>query len=376
MKYPSNSSVLYLDYNATHPPIPEILQEALENYQSSYFNPSGITRFSLKNQGKIESARKYFAELSSKPADSLVFSSTGTESNYFLLHCIALRFPTKEILVSPYEHSSIWQGLHDLGFQCTELPGDKSGELPLMALETELKKKPRPLVCLYAGNETGVIQPIHEISEILARYGMPLFSDAMQALGKIPIAYHALSGFTCSGHKIGGGMGASLCYFEDLRKDVHLLGGGNQENGHRAGTENHFAIQAFAESSRYQEKALIEKTARTRSWREQIESHFQEWGAHVVAESSPRLPNTSFLILPIEDMDFFFMGLEEAGICIATGSSCKSRAREAPRTLLRMGYSPEEGLRAIRISTGIFNTELEVSRFLEVSKKLLHSLAS
>jgi cysteine desulfurase len=375
MNSPSETeSVVYLDYNATHPPFPQILEENFKNYSRSFFNPSGITRFSLRNQGKIEAARKYFASSFGTKENDLVFSSTGTEANYLLLQCLKSELKNLEIISSPFEHSSMIGAYSDLGFKPEFLKTDKSGQIQLAHLRELLETNPRPVVCLMAGNETGVIQPMKEIFSLCQEFGTYLFSDLMQAFCKIEIDFSLFDGFTCSAHKIGGGLGSALTVFKNLPKDHHLFQGGNQENNHRAGTENFPSILSFADSARLQLDTLKEKNLRLKSFQKLIEDSITEWGAEIVAKDSPRLPNTTFAILPFEDIDFLLMGLESKGICISTGSSCKSRAREASTSLLKMGYSNDEALRAIRISTGYFSTEAEIQFFLNELRTLALSL--
>lgn len=367
-------SVVYLDYNATHPPFPQILEENFKNYSRSFFNPSGITRFSLRNQGKIETARKYFASSFGTKENDLVFSSTGTEANYLLLQCLKTELKNHELISSPFEHSSMLGAYTDLGFQIEFIKTDKTGQIQLSHLKELLKTNPRPVVCLMAGNETGVIQPMNEIYALCKEFRSDLFSDLMQAYCKIEIDFNMLRGFTCSAHKIGGGLGSALTVFRNLPKDYHLFQGGNQENNHRAGTENFPSILSFADSVKLQLDALKDKNLRLRSFQKLIEASITEWGGEIVAKDSPRLPNTTFAILPFEDIDFLLMGLEAKGICISTGSSCKSRAREASTSLLKMGYSNDEALRAIRISTGYFTTETEIDFFLNELGALALSL--
>lgn len=363
-------SLAYFDYNATHPPFQEILSKALKNYTENFYNPSGPTRFSLSRQSLIEQARNYFSEITKKEKDKFVFSGTGTEANLFLLNCIQSIY--EEILVSPFEHSSIYENLHSLKIPFKLIRTDKSGIIDLNDLEKKFKEKNSPLLLIYAGNETGVIQPILEAKKILGEFS--IYSDLMQAFGKIPIEFGSLSGFSFSGHKIGAGLGASITYFEKLKKDFGILKGGNQENGHRAGTENSTAIEAFLETSKFQLNNLEQKNEKLLGFRNLIESELKKLDIEIISENSPRLPSTIFAILPIEDVDFFMLGLEERKVLISNGSSCKSRTREASKSLLNMGYSNEEALKAIRISMGYFTTKEEVEKLIFTIKEVLNLL--
>jgi cysteine desulfurase len=167
--------------------------------------------------------------------------------------------------------------------------------------------------------------------------------------------------------------GAVVCIPLEIKSDYKIFKGGNQENNLRAGTENTPAILCIKDASVLQLSTLEEKNSRLVGFKTSIENNLKEKGGIIIAENSNRLPSTTFVILPTEDIDFILMGLEEKGIIVSTGSSCKSRARDASPSLLSMGYSKEEALRAIRISTGIFTTEEEIEILnLELNKLLVN----
>ncbi len=372
------SKILYFDYNATHPPFTEIVVEVYKEYAQNYFNPSGATRFSLSRQSLLESVRAYFGEITNKDKNQFVFSSTGTEANALLIAGLTEYLEKfKRVIVSPFEHSSFYGSLDYYKIPFELLRTDKSGLVDLNDLETKMNEHPSPVFVIYAANETGVIQPMQEIFSITSKFEMPIFSDLMQAFGKIEIDYSILEGFTFSGHKIGAGMGASLTYLPSkyLKKDFGILKGGNQENNHRAGTENSPAILAFQNAAKLQLSSLKEKNERLTNYKSKIEKTLREIGAEIIAESSPRLPSTTFTLLPIEEIDFFMMGMEEANIVVSTGSSCKSRTRDPSFSLLRMGYSKEEALRAIRLSTGYFTQQEEIERLLDCMRHTIQKLS-
>lgn len=374
----TNKEISYFDYNATHPPFADIISKAYEDYTQNFFNPSGATRFSLSRQSLLETARGYFGEITNKDKNQFVFSSTGTEANALLVAGLVESLQNhKRVLVSPFEHSSFYGALDYYKIPFELLKTDKSGIVDLNDFEEKMKAHPSPVFVIYAANETGVIQPLKEMYLIASKFEMPIFSDLMQAFGKIEVDFSILEGFTFSGHKIGAGMGASLTYLPSkyLKKDLAILKGGNQENNHRAGTENSPAILAFENAAKRQLSSLKDKNERLLGFQLKIEAVLKELGAEIISESSPRLPSTTFTLLPIDEIDFFMMGMEEANIVVSTGSSCKSRTRDPSFSLLRMGYSKEEALRAIRISTGYFTNQTDVERLLESMRNIIQKLS-
>lgn len=377
MKSPLTNEIKYFDYNATHPPFAEILESCLATYLSEFYNPSGITRYSLKNQGKIEQTRKYLVTLTGGHEKQFVFSATGTEANYLLIQSLRVLYPNLDsLIVSPFEHSSMYAAIESYGFSVDLIKTEKSGIIDIQNLEKKLKENPRPVVCLYAGNETGVIQPAEEISKLTKKYGQLFYSDLMQGFCKVHLNFSLFDGYTFSGHKIGAGMGAAVTYLPNADTNFRVFGGGNQENDHRAGTENTFAIECLKKVSKFQLEYLEEKNKRLQLYQSMIETSLEEMGCTIIAKNSKRLPNTTFLILPIQAVDFFLLGMEEKGILVSTGSSCKSRAREASKSLLHMGYTEEEALRCIRISTGYFTTKEEVEQLLSRAKELIQKFQS
>jgi cysteine desulfurase len=369
--------IRYFDYNATHPPIPECIQVGWEDYQSEFYNPSGITRFSLRNQGKIESVRKHLAHVSGFPEKGIIFTSTGTEANYTLIAAIRKKFPDQTVFyTSSLEHSSFYAAIRDFQFTIIQVPTDKSGLPDLDFLERGLKANPGPIGFVYATNESGILHPISEIRNLATRYSVPLVSDCMQSYGKMFMDFSALDGFSCSGHKIGGGMGTGVAGLrqELLGKDWSIFHGGNQENGRRAGTENLASILSFRAASEYQWSNLGGNIIRYKSMQTYLESELEAMGAEIVGKSSLRLPSTVFAILDTEDVDFLMMNLESNGYLIATGSSCKSRAREASSGLLAMGYPTERALRAVRISFGTYTRWEELESLVEILKSTLERI--
>jgi cysteine desulfurase len=376
MKSHSTEKIYYFDYNATHPPFEETIQRKLLDYSLHFFNPSGATKFSLNRQSTIEDCRLTLSKITNKKKNNFIFCSTGTEANHLLIGHVSKKSFFKKFYISPFEHSAFEGALELYKLDFSYIPLMENGDLDLYELEKRFKNEPGIIACLLVGNETGTIFPYKEMYSIAKKYGGYFISDLMQGFLKTEIDFSFFDGFTFSGHKIGSGMGASAVYLDDsLISDYLLFKGGNQENGFRAGSENSFAISCLNEVSNLQNNSLIDKLNRLKVFQKKIETRIKSLECKIIEESKPRVPSTTFCLLPIEDIDFFMMGIESKNIVISTGASCKSRVREPSNTLLKLGYSEEQALRAIRISYGIFTTEDEIDYLLENIESTLSALS-
>lgn len=363
--------MIYLDYNATHPPIPEVLEKNVARLISNPANPSGISAFSQANQAWIEESRARLALLLGswvKPGH-LHFVSTGTESLYQLLSSFTSHGDT--IITSALEHSAFFAACEDLGLTVEKIPVDPGGRASpddLAAVCDRIAASGRKVACVSVmgmHNETGVLHPVSELARVSRDRGIPFVSDMIQAAGKVPLEIDELDGFVINGHKFGAGFGAAVVVIRG-RRARPLFRGGLQEDERRAGTENLSAIGALPDALEKQLHSLSEKMERTAAFQKRIEDFLiGECGAKVAARESPRAPNTTFAVLPrAANMDFLLMGLDRSGIVVSTGSSCKSRTRRPSQTLLALGFSEAESLRALRISTGLYTNVNEIESFL------------
>lgn len=364
---------LYFDYNATHPPCVDILQKNLESWAENPANPSGISSASQANQGRIEKSRAQLAALLSGPGQKLVpealhFVSTGTEALYQMVHTYASR--GDRVLLSNTEHPAMAAACEDQGLVIDWLSVDQNGLVdPADAQRLLARNRYAFLSVLSVSNETGALQPVAELSRIAREAGTPFLSDCAQAVGKIQLDYSLFDAFTINGHKYGAGFVAAL-YSRKPAKPIFR--GGLQETEKRAGTENLYSILNAADCLAWQQETLQEKNARLARFQQHIEETLvRETGAIVAAAGAPRCKNTSYLVFPHqEDMDFFFMGLDQERIVVSTGSSCKSRTRQPSSILVAMGFSRDEAMRAVRISTGAFTQEADVTEMLSAMVRI------
>ncbi len=372
--------MLYFDYNSTHPPIKQILIKNLNHYLENFSNPSGINFYSQKNFSLLEQKRNILKQILQKfyyinPLQyNIVFNSTGTESVYQMVY--SYFDPEKPIvIVSPYEHECFYKVCEDVNAKTIFLSANSMGFVEPKEIHSILNKiNPEEvsfISCIAVSNETGIIQPIKELASISKEYNIPFISDTIQIAGKRPMDIDLVNGFTINGHKIGAGYGCSIYVG---KKAKPIFRGGLQENELRAGTENLPAIFNTVDAFLWQmeNQNLYEKT---KVFQNQIEDFLkQECNAIIVGELSPRISTTTYALFPdIDDFDFLMMYLDQEGIVYSTGSSCKSRTRQASELLIRMGYSKDLSQKALRFSYGIFTTEEEVQIFIEKFKKIYKS---
>ena len=353
---------IYLDYNATAPLRPEVSVRVSELLEAPA-NPSSSHRFGRDAKKHLEDARKTIAENISAFPNEIIFMSCGSEAN-----TTALRgFPDRRVLVSVIEHSSVLNNGEAL------IAVDANGIIELTALDTLLAQTPNALVSIMlANNETGVIQPIREAAEICKKHGALLHTDAVQALGKIPVDFTALGVdmMTMAAHKMGGPIGAAaLVVRQDLLLAPLLVGGG-QELRRRAGTENIAAIGGFARAVELIDFAQMQ---RLRGWLDAMEQTLIQKGATIFPITeyrvpNTRLPNTSCLAIGNLSQEVMLMKLDLAGFAVGAGSACSSGRIEPSHVLSAMDVEKDLASRAIRISGGWATTEDEIK---EITVSLL-----
>lgn len=338
---------IYLDYNATAPLRPEVIARVTE-LLAAPANASSVHGYGRAAKKHLEDARKMIAETIGAFANEIIFVSCGSEAN-----SMALRgFSDRRILASAIEHSSVLQ------YADATIPVDANGIVDLAALDAMLANSAPALVSvILANNETGVIQPIAAIAQICKKHSALLHTDAVQALGKIPVDFTALGCdmMTIAAHKMGGPLGAAaLVIRQDLAIKPMLIGGG-QELRRRAGTENVAAIAGFARAVELIDLAQMQ---RLRGWLDVLESSLP--GYTVFSASALRLPNTVALAKPGISQEVMLMKLDLAGFAVSAGSACSSGRIEPSHVLLAMGVDKGLAGAAIRISGGWATTEAEI----------------
>lgn len=360
------NGAVYLDHNATTPLRPEA-RRAVEAAFATTGNPSSAHRFGRAARRAVEDAREQLARLVGARPDAVVFTSGGTEANALALSGQALSaMGRRRVLVSAVEHPSVLAAAPG----ATRIPVDGDGTVDLAALENALAADSEPALVsiMLANNETGAIQPVAKAAEIARRFGAIVHCDAVQAAGKIAIDVRALGAHlvSLSGHKFGGPMGTGALIVDDAVSLAALIGGGGQERGRRAGTENVPGIAGLGAAA---EAALagLDAFARLADWRDALESRVLAAApsARVVGRGAARLPNTSCLALPGMAAETQVMALDLAGVAVGAGAACSSGKTKVSPVLAAMGLDADMAGSAIRASLGWTTGEGDIERFIE-----------
>ncbi|GLH75267.1 cysteine desulfurase [Bradyrhizobium sp. SSBR45G] len=367
---------IYLDWNATTPLRPEA-RAAMVVAMDLVGNPSSVHAEGRRARRVMEDAREVIARGLGAVARRVVFTSGGTEANVLALSpgLKAPAGPVERLLVSAVEHASVLAGGRFAPAAVLTIPVGPSGVVDLGRLEALLAGGPPALVSVMAANnETGVLQPVSDVAEIVRRAGGLLHVDAIQAFGKIPIDIKQMGAdlVAVSAHKIGGpkGIGA-LVLGAGVEELVPLLRGGGQERGRRAGTENVVGIAGYGAAAGAALAALEADLARVTALRERLEAGLcRTPGVTVFSSDTARLPNTTLFTAPGMKAETAVIGFDLEGIAVSSGSACSSGKVQPSHVLEAMGVSSAAAQGAVRLSLGWSTTEAEVDRCLEAWRKL------
>src|SRR5215207_5436265 len=372
---------VYLDWNATTPLRPEARQAMAAAWDMAG-NPSSVHAEGRQARRLVEDARTAVATaISARPQD-VVFASGGTEANAMALTPGLRRaagWPVQRRLVSAIEHTSVLSGGRFPADAITAIKVSGVGSVDLDHLRTLLADGPPALVSvMLANNETGAIQPVAEVADIMHGAGGLLHVDAIQAFGKIPFDVKSIQAdlVTLSAHKIGGSKGVgALVLAEDVQGLEPLLRGGGQELGRRAGTENVAGIAAFGAAVRVSMAALQGDAARLQALRERLEKGLRQTpGMIVFSEGTPRLPNTTLFTVPGLRAETAVIGFDLGGIAVSSGSACSSGKVQPSHVLAAMGVGRELAQGAVRLSLGWSTSEAEIDLALQAWRKLADAL--
>lgn len=357
--------MIYLDYNATAPMLPQV-KDAMTALLGEALNPSSVHAGGRKAKKLLEDARRDIAQALGAFPNEVLFTASGTEANNMVLHA----FKDRPLLVSAIEHASVGKTGSLLG--AAVIPVDHNGVVKLDALASQLEAlgKPALVSVMLANNETGVIEPIPEIADLVHQHGGLLHVDAVQGLGKIRVDWGLLKAdmLTLSSHKVGGPMGAAALLVRNDLPIKPLLTGGKQELGRRASTENIAAIHGFAVAVKAMADCYDAK--RQLALRKVLESEMRAAApnARQYVFNVPQLPNTLMIEMPGVTSETQLMYFDLAGFAISAGSACNSGRVEASSVLLAMGEDIKTASCVIRVSLGWATTDEDVHAFADMWK--------
>ena len=372
---------VYLDWNATTPLRPEARQAMAAAWEVAG-NPSSVHAEGRQARRLVEDARTAVAAAVGGRPQDVVFTSGGTEANALALTPGLRRGagePVRRLLVSAIEHPSVLSGGRFSPEAIGTIQVTGSGLIDIDHLRRLLAVEPPALVSvMLANNETGALQPVGEVADIVHEAGGVLHVDAIQALGKIPININAMKAdlVTLSAHKIGGPKGVGALVVADGTQGLEpLLRGGGQELGRRAGTENVAGIAAFGAAVRAAMAALEGDATRLRGLRDRLEGGLEQTpGTIVFAGGVPRLPNTTLFTVPGLKAETAVIGFDLGGIAVSSGSACSSGKVQPSHVLEAMGFGKELAQGAVRLSLGWSTSEADIELTLKAWRMLANAL--
>ena len=368
--------MIYLDHNATTPVLPEAVEAMLPWLTKQWGNPSSIHAPGRFARRAIEEARGKVAELIGAKREQVMFTSGATEANNSAIHSALLADPSKRhIVTSAVEHSAVLAYCDYLerhhGVEVTRLAVDGRGGLSADALRDSIRPDTALVSLMWANNETGVIWPVGEFAAICAAKAVPFQTDAVQAVGKIPVRFGegGASFLSLSGHKFGAPKGIGALVVAEPDSFVPFLHGGKQEHGHRGGTENVAHIVALGAAAEVVQGRGFDGWAAVAELRDAFERDVCRLieGAEVNGAGSFRLPNTSNIHFPDMDGDALVTFLDQQGICVSSGSACLEGAIAPSHVIFAMTGSHDRASESIRISLSQHTSPSEIE---EVSKAL------
>lgn len=364
---------VYLDHNATTPPDPRVVAAMLPWLEGQFGNASSRHEYGRRARQAIDEARQQVAAAVNAHPTEVVFTSGGSESNNLFIKGAAASFKPGVLAVSAVEHPCVLKPAAQLakqGWEIRTVAVDGKGRVNFENFAEVLESTPKLVSVMLANNETGVVQDVAALASAAKTAANGWFhTDAVQALGKLPIDFRVLNAagvhaMTLSAHKAHGPKGAAALILDKRVELQPLIAGGGHERGLRSGTENVAAIVGFALAAELAAGRVAEVSARLRTMRDKLEAGLVAMGAQIFAADAVRLPNTCYFALPGIDGETLVGKLDREGFAVASGAACSSANPEPSHVLRAMGVDPALARGAVRISLGAGNTEAEIEQFI------------
>ncbi len=371
--------MIYLDNAASTQIHEDVLESMLPYLKEQYGNASSIHRYGRLAKKAIEKARKQIALLINADPSEIFITSGGTESNNTVLMGISRN--DSSIVTSSIEHDAILEPCKKLtqnGLHVDYLPVDKFGTVDPLELKNHLSDNTCLVSIMFGNNEVGTVQKISEIAKICNERKIPFHTDAVQAVGKIPINVKELGIdlLSISSHKLHGPKGIGALYIKNgIKIDPVILGGG-QEHGLRSGTENVANIVGFGKACEIAKNNLNDNVEYVTALRDMLIEKVLNEIPEVTLNGDPtsRLPNNAhFTFLGVNGEDLIIK-LDEYGIAASTGSACSVNTQRASHVLQAMGFSHEQITGSLRLTMGVFNNEKDIEQTVTSLKKIVEEL--
>ena len=376
---------VYLDYSATTPVKPEVLEAMIPYFTENYGNPSSLYAFGQNSKEAVRKARGQLADLIGANTKEVFFTSSGTEADNwaFISGAMWKRKKGMHVITSVIEHHALLHSgkfLEKEGFEVTYLPVDEQGFVKPDDLKKALRADTTIVSIIFANNEIGTIQPVEELCRITHEQSALFHTDAVQALGNIPIDVKKLDIdlMSMSAHKIYGPKGIGALY---IRKGINLPGymhGGAQESGKRAGTENLTGIVGFGKAAELAAENLESHIVKIRELRDYFIEKVMEQIPNIKLNGSleSRLPGNVNITFKNIEGEAILMLLDLAGISVSTGSACSSASLEPSHVLQAIGVPTEESHGSIRFTLGDFTTKEDLDYTIEKLREAVEKLRS
>lgn len=371
-----------MDNNATTRVADEVLAEMLPLLKDFYGNPSSMHTFGGKVGKKIRYAREQVAQLLQCDPAEIVFTGCGTESDNTAIKGVLAANPNKhKIITTRVEHPAVLATCRELqgqGYSLVELGVSADGQIDLDELAEEIDENTTLVSIMYANNETGVVFPIDKIAQLTKSKGVVFHTDAVQAVGKIPLNMKEtpIDLLSLSGHKLHSPKGIGALFVRKGTRISPFMIGGHQEAGRRAGTENTPGIVALGRACQLAADNIIEENSRVKALRDKLERAILKScpSATLNGDKKNRLPNTSNISFEYIEGEAILLLLDQFGICASSGSACTSGSLEPSHVLRAMGVPFTSAHGSIRFSLSRYNTEDEIDFVIEKMPTIVNRL--
>ena len=375
---------IYMDSSATTPTDPKVVEAMKPYFSEIYGNPSSFHSYGRDAKKAIMEARDNVADLIGAKSKEIVFTSGGTEADNYAIKGVAeaLKDQGNHIITSAVEHHAVLHACEYLeeerDFEVTYLPVDETGMIDLTDLEDAIREDTILITIMTANNEVGTIQPIAEIAEIAEENEITFHTDAVQAVGNIPVDVKELKVdlLSLSAHKFNGPKGIGALYIKQGTKINKFMHGGAQERNRRATTENVSGIVGLGKAAEIAKQELPTKVKKLKSLRDKliagIEKRIDE--VKLNGHREKRLPNNVNFSLKYIEGESILMKLDMQGVAASSGSACTSGSLDPSHVLLAMGLSHGVAHGSLRLSLGKYNTEEEVDKVLDILPEVVESL--